>query len=166
MNYSQLITAVKGAISTRIAAEGGKVVVAESLEEAHAFLEAAPNGWRLILHWEGYGEHPEARMGMTVHQVATVIQAPRGLPRDKDPTKDKPGGAKGFHHYITTVSDWMCAMKFPNGTGADNAGFAPAGSQWLQTVPGFGAHVLNWKLNAALPPYTQNITLSFPHLNP
>ena len=166
MNYAQLINAVESAISPRIIAAKGRVEVAESLEQAHAFLASAPNGWRLILHWEGYGEHPEARAGMTVHQVATVIHAPRGLPASKDPTKDKPGANPGFHHYVTLVTGWMCAMRFPNGTGADVAGFAPAGSQWLETLPGYAAHVLNWKLDVAIPAHSQNIILQFPHLNP
>lgn len=143
----------------------GVLEVAESLEQARTFLDSAPRGWRLILHWEGFGEHPEARMGMTTHQVATVIQAPRGLGHKPSPIATSPTGRPAFSSYIRTVTDWLTAMRFPDGTGADVAGFAPAGSQWLATTPGFAAHVLNWKLDAALPAFDLTIPLTFPHLS-
>lgn len=166
MTYDQLIAAVAAALTPRVAAMQGTIEVAESLEEARKMLEAAPGRWRLILHWEGFGEHPEARMGMTVHQVATVIQAPRGLAHKPSPIAASPTGRPPFSSYIRTVSEWMTAMRFPNGTGADVAGFAPAGSLWLSTVPNFAAHALNWKLDAALPPFPETIPLEFPHLTP
>lgn len=166
MTYDQLVNAVETALSPLAGASGGSVQVAESLEEARRFLAASPNRWRVIIHWEGYGEHAEARNGMTSHQLATVIQAPRGLVHKPDPTKAKPSGAPGFSAYIAAVTGWMTAMRFPNGTGADIAGFALAGSQWLETTAGFAAHVLNWRLDAALPAFTTTIPLVFPHLDP
>lgn len=164
MTYAQLINAVEAALIPLAVAAGGKVVVAESVEEAQAFLGAKPNRWRIILHWEGFGEHPLARQGVTYHQVATVIQAPRGLVHDSGPTKTKPSGDPGFHHFIELVSSWMRALRFPDGTGADDAGFATAGSQWLPTVPGCAAHSINWQLEAAEPGYETTIPLVFPHL--
>lgn len=164
MTYDQLINSLETALTARVTAAGGKLEVAESLEEARKFLDGAPNRWRLILHWEGYGEHSSAREGMTIHQVATVIQAPRGLGMKPSPVKQGPAGQQPFSHYISAVTAWMTAMRFPDGTGADSAGFAPAGSQWLQTQTGFAAHVLNWKLDAALPPFDLTIPLEFPHL--
>lgn len=164
MNYAQLIRAVAAALTPLAAAEGGQVEVAATLEQARKFMAAAPRGWRIVLHWEGFGDHPEARNGMTSHQVATVIQAPAGLDILKDPTADKPGGGKGFHHFITLVDGWMRALRFPNGTGADLAGFQLGNSQWLETVPSHAAHVITWRLDAALPGFSQTIPLSFPHL--
>lgn len=166
MTYDQLVNAVENALAPLAAAAGGRVIVAESLEEARKFLDAAPNRWRVILHWEGYAEHPEARNGMTSHQVATAIQAPRGLAHKPDVTKDKPSGAPAFSSYIAVVIGWMTALRFPNGTGADIAGFSLTGSQWLETQPGYAAHVLTWRLDAALPAFTTTIPLEFPHLNP
>lgn len=164
MNYEQLTAAVAAALAPRVAAMAGVLEVAESLEEARKFLESAPGRWRLILHWEGFGEHPEARHGMVIHQVATVIQAPRGLAHKPSPIAASPTGRPAFSSYIRAVSDWLTAMRFPNGTGADSAGFAPAGSLWLATVPNFAAHALNWKLDAALPAFPETIPLVFPHL--
>ena len=164
MNYAQLVRAVKAALEPLATAEGGSVLAAATLEQARSFLKAAPRGWRIILHWEGYGGHPNAREGMTAHQIATVIQAPAGLDIDRDPTADKPGGAKGFHHYITLVDGWMRALRFPHGTGADIAGFQLGNSQWLESTPSHAAHVISWRLVAALPPFSAHIPLTFPHL--
>lgn len=167
MTFDQLINAVESSITPLIAAEGGKIEVAENLEQARAALVTGPKKWRVILHWEGYGDHEKARQGMTNHQLATVIQAPRGLPVSQAITKDRPNGNKAFSHYLELVSYWMRAMRFPNGTGADSAGFQLANSQWLDTVDTHSAHVLAWRLPAALPPFPdQTIPLVFPHLNP
>jgi hypothetical protein len=166
MTYEQLMTAMKDALAPRVAAMSGSLEEAENPEAARAFLDSAPSRWRLILVWEGYGEHSEARMGMIVHNVATVIQAPRGLAKDRKPTTQSPSGSPAFSGYINAVNNWITAMRFPDGTEADVAGFAPAGSLWVPTVPSFAAHVLNWKLDAALPPFQETIALNFPHLTP
>lgn len=165
MTYAQLVRAVAAALTPLASAQGGKVECAATLEQARSFMGAAPRGWRIVLHWEGFGDHPEARLGMTAHQVATVIQAPAGLDILRDATADKPGGAKGFHHYISLVDGWMRALRFPNGCGADVAGFQLANSQWLETVPTYAAHAISWRLDAALPAFPLTIPLSFPHLN-
>jgi hypothetical protein len=164
MTYNQLMNAVDDALTPRVAAANGQLILAESLEQARLLLESGPKRWRLILHWEGYGEHEKAREGMTRHQVATVIQAPRGLVKSPSPTKPGPGGQVPFSEYISLVVAWMSALRFPDGTGADDAGFSSAGSQWLQTLPAYSAHVLSWSLDAAVPPYEMTIPLVFPHL--
>lgn len=166
MEFDQLLSAVETALAPLVEAQGGVLEVAESLEEARVMLTAAPRRWRLILHWEGFGEHPEARHGMTVHQVATVIQAPRGLGHKPSPIAAPANQPKSFSYYVKLVNGWMTAMRFPDGTGADPAGFAPAGSQWIETVQHFSAHALSWKLDAALPPFGDTIPLVFPHLTP
>lgn len=166
MTYDQLINSVANALRPRVAGAGGELVVAESLEKAHAFLTAAPNRWRLILHWEGFGDHEAAREGMTSHQVATVIHQRDGLVHrpGENLTNPLPSGASPFSERITTVVSWMTALRFPNGTGADVAGFAMAGSQWLAADKQSTAHVLNWRLDAALPGFENHIILDFPHL--
>lgn len=167
MNYAQLINAVEAALTPLVEAEGGKVEIAQSLERARTALGNGPGRWRVILHWEGYGDHEHARMGMTNHQIATVIQAPNGLAKNQSATKDRPDTTKAFSHYLECVSAWMRAMRFPNGTNADSAGFQLANSQWLDTVPTHNAHVIAWRLPAAHPEFlTQTIPLVFPHLNP
>jgi hypothetical protein len=166
MTYDQLINAVSNALRPRVAAAGGELVVAQTLETAHKFLSAAPNRWRLILHWEGFGDHEAAREGMTSHQVATVIHQADGLlhRRGEHATNPLPSGDLAFSARITQVVSWMTALRFPNGTGADSAGFSMSGSQWLSAVNGSTAHTLNWKLDAALPGFEQHIILDFPHL--
>lgn len=167
MDYAQLINAVEAALAPLVEAEGGTVEIVQSLGQARAALDNGPSRWRVILHWEGYGDHEHARQGMTNHQVATVIQAPRGLAKSQHATKDKPDGTKSFSHYLECVSAWMRAMRFPDGTNADSAGFQLANSQWLDTVPNHDAHVIAWRLPAAHPEFkTQTIPLEFPHLNP
>lgn len=166
MTFDQLINAVTAALAPRVIAEGGVLEVAESLEQARSFLGSPPNRWRLILHWEGYGDHEAARQGMTSHQVATVIQQPRGLTHKpgENLTNPLPSGAMPLSWRLAQVVAWMMALRFPDGTGADSAGFALSGSQWLETVPTAAAHALNWRLDAALPAFAQTIPLSFPHL--
>jgi hypothetical protein len=160
MRYDALITATAAALAPLASATQGRVEVAESLEEARALLDLAPGRWRIVLHWEGYAEHPEARHGMVTHQIATVIQAPRGLAHKPNPTT--PGRAgPAFSTHIAAVMEWMTALRFPDGTGADTAGYAPAGSQWLASPRNLTTHVLSWKLDAALPPFSQTIPLSF-----
>ena len=164
MTYDQLMNALEDALTPLVSAADGQLVLAESLEQARMMLESGPRRWRLILHWEGYAEHEKAREGMTRHQVATVIQAPRGLVKSPSPTKPGPSGQVPFSSHISNVIAWMSALRFPDGTGADSAGFSPSGSQWLQTLPAYSAHVLNWSLDAALPGYPLTIPLQFDHL--
>jgi hypothetical protein len=169
MTYPQLLNAVAAALTPRALANGkGTVEIAESLEQARGMLTAAPRSWRIILHWEGYADHPAARQGVTYHQVATVLQAPRGLvhkPGDHL-TNPLPDGTPSFSTRMEQVSEWMRAMRFPQGTNADPSGFALANSQWLDTTAGFMAHAFSWQLEAAHPGFDTNIILQFPHLNP
>lgn len=166
MNYAQLVNALETALAPLVVADGGELVVAQSLEKAHAYLTQAPNRWRLVLHWEGFAEHPLGREGMTTHQVATVLQQGADLIHrpGENLTKPLPSGALPFSTRIDRVIEWMGSLRFPNGTGADVAGFSMAGSQWLEAAPRTQAHVLNWRLDAALPPHTTNRPLVFPHL--
>lgn len=166
MTYTQLVSAVESALRTQVEAAGGKVEVAESLEEAQKALDQSPGRWRVILHWEGFGDHPEARFGMTFHQLATVVQAPRGLAHKPSPISPAPGQSASVSDRIESVRQWMSALRFPDGTGADDAGFALGGSQWLPSSTGTAAHVLNWRLQAAQPGFDSTIPLTFPHLNP
>ena len=168
MTYSTLINAISTALRPLVTAAGGTLEQAETLEEAQKFLAAAPHRWRLILHWEGLSSHPDARLGMTSHQIATVVQQPRGLLHrpGENLTKPLPGGALPFSERLAQVMGWMAALKFPDGSGADDAGFSLESSQWLTTAPATAAHALNWKLDAALPPYPAFIPLIFPPLTP
>jgi len=163
MTWSALINATAAALAPRVTAAGGTLEVAQSLAEARAFLEAAPNRWRLILHWEGFSGNAKARYGMTTHKVATVIQQRKTLavkPGDAL-THTSPSGEPSIAERIQTVIEWMCAMQFPDGTSADVAGFVLSDSQWLETLPNFQAHAISWELDAAIPPYNQKIALTF-----
>ena len=169
MTYDQLLNSVATALAPRVGAAKGELVVVESLEAARGMLlAAAPNRWKLILHWQGYGDHAAARQGMTTHQVATVIQQPAGLLHrpGENLTKPLPSGDEPFSRRISQVIAWMMALRLPNGTGADSAGFAMSGSQWVESAAKSTAHVLNWKLDAALPGFPETIPLIFPHLTP
>jgi hypothetical protein len=164
MTYDQLMNALDAALTPLVAATDGQLILAESQEQALIMLETGPRRWRLILLWEGYGEHEKAIMGMTRHKVSTVIQAPRGLVKSPSGTRPGPSGQEPFSTHISNVIAWMSALRFPDGTGADVNGFAPSGSLWVTTHPSYSAHVLNWSLDAALPGYPLTIPLTFPHL--
>lgn len=162
MTFATLINAVSDALEERVTAAGGTLEIAESLEEAHAFLESAPKKWRLILHWEGYGPHDKSRLGMTHHQIATVIQQAKGLgQRGRTLTNVSPGGAIPFSERLAQVIGWMTAMRFPEGWNADEAGFSLENSQWVTAEPSTRGHVISWKLQAALPAYPLTIPLAF-----
>ena len=163
MTFAALLNAVSLALAPRVSEAGGVLEIAESMDEAQTFLEGSPNRWRLILHWEGFGSHPLARQGMTSHQLAAVIQQPRGLAHrpGANLTNPLPGGALPFSDRLAQVVGWMTAMRFPDGTNADIAGFSLETSQWLPTTATCRAHVLNFKLDAALPAYPLTIPLAF-----
>lgn len=155
MTSATLLAAVAAALLPRVSADGGVQEVAASLEEAREYLLTAPARWRLILLWDGYGSHPAAREGMTSHQVTAVLQQARGLPAASAPK------LLSFADRIEQVSCWIRAMRFPDGTGADAAGFALADSRWLETHPSARAHALSFTLTAALPSFGETIPLTF-----
>lgn len=163
MTFASLINAVAAALAPLASAEGMDVMIAESLEEAQAFLTAAPNRPRIILHWEGFGDHADAGRGMTTHQVATVLQQARGLGHKpgENLTTPLPGGALPFAARIEQLIGWMTAMRFPDGQNVDRNGFALSGSQWLTSAAGTRAHVFNWRLDAAHSGYSATIPLTF-----
>lgn len=157
MTSAALLTAISTALTPRVLAARGGLETAASLPEARAFLAAAPRRWRLILLWEGYGSHPAAREGMTTHQISAVIQAPSGLPAATAITPK----LLAFADLIELVSAWFRAFRFPDGTGADSAGFSLDGSAWLDSAPGTQAHQLTFALPAALPAFDATIPLVF-----
>lgn len=155
MTSSALLAAISTALASRVAAAQGGMEVAESLAEASDFLAAAPARWRLILLWEGYGSHAAAREGMTTHCVTAVVQQLRGLAAARTP------GLLSFADRLEQVSAWMRALRFPDGTGADSAGFSLSDSRWLETAKTARAHAITFSLIAALPPFPETIPLSF-----
>ncbi len=157
MTSAALLTALRTALTPRVLAAGGLLETPASLPEARAFLAAAPRRWRLILLWEGYGSHPAAREGMTTHQISAVIQAPSGLPAAAAAAPK----LLAYADLIELVSAWFRALRFPDGTGADSAGFSLDSSTWLEAAPGTQAHQLSFALPAALPPFDVTIPLQF-----
>jgi hypothetical protein len=155
MTSSALIAAVSAALASRVAAAGGVADIAESMDEAVAYLAGGTTRWRLILLWDGYGSHPAAREGMTTHQITAVIQQARGLPAAAGPK------LLAFAERIEQVSAWIRAMRFPDGCEADQAGFSLADSRWLEAPKATRAHMLNFSLAAALPGFAETIPLVF-----
>jgi hypothetical protein len=167
VTFTALINSVAAALKPRAQQVGMDVEVALDLESAEAFLNAAPNRPRLILHWEGFGDHALSRQGMTIHQLATVIQMAKGLGHRPGTRLTNPGpyGQVPFSTRIEQVTGWMTGMRFPDGTQADWAGFSLAGSQWITTaVKTQQCHGFNWRLDAALPPPPEEILLQFDNL--
>lgn len=156
MKIAALVTALSAALEPLARENAGTLEVAESMEEARAFLDAAPARWRLVLLWDGYGSHPQAREGMTKHRVTTVVQQVRGLPAQPATRM------LSYSERLEQVSRWMRSMRFPNGTDADPYGFSLEDSKWVETIRTCRAHAMTWELVAALPGFTDTITLAFP----
>ncbi len=154
MTSSALLVAIRAALAPRVTAALGTLELAESMDEAAAFLDAAPAKWRLILLWEGYGSHAAAREGVTTHQVTTVVQQLRGL------TPVRSSKLLTFADRLEQVSAWMRGLRFPDGSGADDAGFSLSDSRWLDTIPAARAHAISFSLTAALPAFTDIIPVS------
>lgn len=156
MTSDALLTAVRDTLQARVADAGGRIEVARSMEEAQALLAGAPQAWRLILAWPGYGSHPAAREGVTHHQLTTVIQQRRGLPAGRDQA------VLTFAARIEQVSAWIRALRFPDGWQVDPAGFSLSSSTWLEAPRTTRVHAITWQLEAALPPFDSTITVPLP----
>lgn len=158
MTNAAILTAVAAALTPLVEAAGGRLEQAQSMDEAAAYLAGAPNGWRVIVVWPGYGSHPAAREGMAYHQVTTIVQAPRGLPAHV------PDGLNTISGQVEQVSAWMRGLRFGEGWDVDEAGFALENSVWLDTHATARAHAMTWQLAGALPPFSTTIPIPLPTL--
>lgn len=156
MTNSALIAASALALSPLIAAAGGESMTAASMDEAVAFLSAAPNRFRVIFVWPGYGSHPAAREGMANHRLTAVVQAPRGL------GPDRPGSGASFDALVETVSAMVRALRFPDGWEVDNAGWALESSGWIEAPKTTRAHALTFEMAGALPSRSALIPVPLP----
>lgn len=163
MENWQLLTALKNALEPLCAASKGTLQVAKSLEHARVMLTTAPKSWTLILHLEGYQAHPNSSHGMTYYRVATVIQQNEGL--QVNPGNAVHGSLAGdvpFLRRVEEVSAWMRSFKIPAGNNTAPEGFTLEEGDWVETAERTLAKSLSWQLEAALPAFTTNRTLTIP----
>lgn len=156
MTNSALIAASALALAPLIAAAGGEGMTAASMDEAVAFLSAAPNRFRVIFVWPGYGSHPAAREGMANHRLTAVVQAPRGL------GGNRPGDGQAFDALVEQVSAWTRALRFMDGWDCDHAGWSLESSAWIDAPKTTRAHALTFEMAGALPAHAAPIPIGVP----
>lgn len=163
MKSWELLLGLAAYLTPLVTAAGGKLQVAKSLEHAHKMLNEGPQGWSLILHYEGVSPHPNSRDGMAYRRVATVIQQEEGLKiRKGDALFDSLAGGPPMLARTEQVSEWMRALKFPDGLDADCAGFSLEEEDWVESKPQTLAMSLSWQLEVALPHFSQSATFVIP----
>lgn len=158
-----ILRKVEDALRPLLTAAGGILDTASDAGHALELLATAPPAWRVILGWPGWGEHPQAREGMAVVRVFAIVQGPSGLHvrRGEQTHRGTPADPVPLMERIETVSGWIRALRFPDGSGIDRAGFALAGSAWID-LDGVHTkqHQLDFEAVAALPPAGQVIPVS------
>lgn len=166
MTYDQLMRAIHSALAAELRPHGGEAQLAQSFDTAAEYLKHAPARWRVVVFWTGFGDHEAAREGMTNHQVTALVQARKSMAFAATPhTRPEPmSGIMSFAERIALVSAIFRAFRLPDGTGADPAGFALTGSDWIDAGAEHDAHALQFALAAAHPPFPAHIALDFPHL--
>lgn len=156
MTANTIIAATYETLKPLLAAEGGEADMAASLQEAQAFLDAAPPRWRALFVWPGYGSHPAAREGMTTHRMTVVVQAPRGL------SGNRGAAGKDFEAIAEKVSALVRALRYPDGWGMDAAGWGLDSSEWVSAHANTRAHAFTFTVQGALPVLTEPITVTIP----
>ena len=149
-----LLQNIEDALSPLVAGIKGKLDVAEDLDRAMSRLANAPKHWRMILLWNGYGDHDQARNGMNSHLFTVIIHQNLGMSRVVGKPVHRAGhgnDTQSFMDLLKQVSGWMRALRWPNGHNVVCEGMALNDSQWVSDVPKVSrAHALNFSLDAAL----------------
>lgn len=140
----------------------GVLDVATDPGHALEILSAAPSGWRAVLLWPGYGEHPEATLGMGAQRISIIIQAAKGLPvRPGDLLHRKTPLCQPLMALIENVSMWVRAMRFPGDAYFDAKGFALTGSAWFELEDlDTRQHQLDFTIACALPSQAATILMA------
>jgi hypothetical protein len=80
MDASTILNSVESHLTPLMTANDGRLVIAETLEDAIEMLQVAPSNWRVILTIDG--DAPNESMnsaGLTTAQLVAYVQAPKGM---------------------------------------------------------------------------------------
>lgn len=160
-----ILRLVESALKPLIEGEKGELNIATDVGHAMEILATAPNRWRVVMTWEGYGDHPASKSGMAQSNFLVVLHHNPGLA--KDPAKSlhteaHSTGEPSFLDRLEQVSALMRALRFP-GRNMDCDGFALTDSQWVADTPGnTRAHALTLSIQTALPAISQTILIPAP----
>lgn len=131
-------------------ANQGRIDLAISEDDALRKLGTKPAGaWRIVMLWNGHGNHPDARYGMTNALFTTFIHQNIGMAH-KIEGKLIHGDAS-FHARLDQVSKWMRSIRWPDGHNVAEEGLVLEDSNWVSdTHKSVLAHGLDWSLAYAL----------------
>jgi hypothetical protein len=164
-----IIQDIETALTPFVTADGGVIDVATDIAHAMQILATAPAKYRVVLVWDGYGSHKDARHGVASHRINTILHVNLGLaksPGDKI-YKTSIAGQPSFIWRMERLSQLMRSMRWPDGTGVDHAGLALQDSDWVQDTPAnTTAHVFNWSLDQALESWPSLIVIPTLDLTP
>jgi hypothetical protein len=159
IEFDGLLRGMRDALAVLAGPMGGVVDIAIDPQDAMEILAVAPARWRIVLGWAGYGTHPDARIGMAVTKVYTVVQRAIGMQADRAADIYAAEGTQAVPTMailIESVSAWVRAMRLPVNRNADAAGFSLSGSSWLVLPEGNNRcrqHQLDFDLVHALAPH-------------
>ncbi len=163
MRYaSDILCDIEKTLAPLIQAEGGVLDVATDLEHALEMLASAPKRFRVVLVWDGYGSHPQNREGMAATRFTTFIHANIGLSHNAGSKiyRESVEGDKPFTARLEQLSEWVRALRWPDGADIDHAGMVLEDSDWVLNTPkNTKAHSLNWSLAQALTPHPTTIPI-------
>lgn len=164
-NPASLLRDIENALRPRIEAKGGNLDMASDLGHALEMLSTKVRGWRVIINFEGYGDHELADDGMNTCRFQIFLHANKGLatPVGNAIHRDQ-NGTDSFLSRIEFVSQLLRALRWPNGHNVACKGMAVADSQWIIDAPDHTrAHVLNASLVIALEQNIEVIDISNPN---
>ena len=163
LSAAELLRAVEETLRPLAAELDGELHVATTPDHLVEILTVAPTRWRMIIGWPGYGDHPDALLGMGAHRIYAMIQVAEGLTLDKADVlhRGRVGLPMSMMDLIETVSKWFRALRFPSGYHLDPKGFAQEDSQWVE-VEGLTTlqHQLDFVIHAALASHGQSIPVT------
>jgi hypothetical protein len=136
--------------------------VVSGLDAGLALLNTTPKRWRVALFCEGYGSHPEARLGVSTVRFTTIVHMKTGMERDRGSSfyKDHVDGSPSFLSRLELVSGWMRSLRWADGCNVECSGLSLEGSERVQDMPtGSTAESLEFVLTLGLPEFTNHIII-------
>lgn len=156
MDASTILNAVENYLSPLMAENDGRLVVAETLEDAIEMLQVAPKDWRVILTIDGDAPNESINSaGLTVAQLVAYVQAPKGLevPRRSLSHANRRDATPSFF----TRRDWMIrkirGLKLAHAEiDSTPRTFEYKGSVWFKvdTMPMFRTQACTFEITYAL----------------
>lgn len=163
---ASFLSGIETALKPLIEAEKGQLNIATDVDDALQLLVTAPNRFRVVLTWDGFGDHPEAINGVNQMRFLVIVQQARGMSKDPSDSLHRQAhqvGEPPFLDRLEQVSGWFRALRFP-GRNCSCEGLALTDSNWVGDAPAkTRAHALTFSLVVAHPPLPPAISLPNPN---